>query len=1346
MSILFTNLFQKLNLAFSSQRWGFIDMKLSIGSILGNSFQLKNTLLLLLLGILIIALSYYTLKINELLKNKENLPTQVSEKKEYQLYLLFLGLLFPALEIVFELTAVRPKSLLINNFIIAFLFLFLYQLTEKSSYLYERIRNIFIGSFFIFFLSVSHKIISLPDDPVPCYAFLSLLFFSYLILKPIQKYYVFIGCVGSFLLALYVFELVPLKKNIILLNFSIIVFAINQIRHVSLTKIQENLNFTNEIVNKGNSLTIALNKKGEITFCSDTISTILGYTPNEVMGLEFWKQTQDFEGIKNFEDNRVSIQKVRCKNGEHKFIQWIGKQFSEDSIIGIGQDITNEIKIRKQYETLIQNAVDIIFEADSNGKFTFINDYGIKLLGYTKDELLSKELSLLIRQDYVDNTMSFYQDLLLFEENFTTLEFPILKKNGQEIWISQNIFVRRNSFGEIEGYSGIARDISFLKNIENERNSRDEKIKKYAKVLNEIALSNHSNFIKPEDSIYKILKKTAISMGVNRACYWANHPHHIESSKTYDTHIKNREQQIRFQKNENKSYFEKIESKQQIVLSDIRAHSTNNKENDSYIYRHNIFSTLDTPVIIDGELKGIISFEATNQIKNWDNEDINFAKSIADLIVIAITSQMRLEIEKRLAYKSELLFIINKNANQFLLQKNTDALIRGVIQELGKVTESERITYFRKNSKSNTYDQQCMWSHKQQDFVGAEFDLLKLQFSAFDRDVKELSPKEMFQFIIDKLQNREIKRFLLRLNPNSVLIFPVFIKDKFEAFFAFDHSKKGHIWNEDEISILQLLVKNISSSIERNINEAIIEESEERFRLLANNIPGTVHLSQNDDNLTKIYLNDEIEKLTGYPKSAFLENSICYTDLILEEDAAFALAEKKKALINKRPLHIIYRIRHKNGHIVWVEEFGDSIIKNGKIAFLEGILIDITEKKLNESIIKEKEFAEAANRAKSEFLANMSHEIRTPLNGIIGYTDLLMNSKLESTQKQYMKTINQSANILLEVVNDILDFSKIESGKLELNTERCNTANIVLQIKALIDYQAKRKNLQIDYIIHEAVPKYIWVDYIRLKQILINLLTNAIKFTEQGKVEFVISVLSSQQDQSLLRFSVRDTGIGIRKKNQKRIFQAFSQEDSSTTKKFGGTGLGLTISNKLLGLMDSQLQIDSKFNQGSTFYFDLKLQSSNHSKPKKKTAVPTIHSTSSCLNFDNEKPSILIVEDNKINMLLTKTLVKQIIPNALIHEAIDGEQALVKAIEMKPKLILMDIQMPLINGYEATSKLREIGEFKNTIIIALTAGTVVGEKERCLEAGMDDYVSKPIVKKTLQEVFEKWLKSDTALD
>ena len=1309
-----------------------------------DSFIFSNKVLIPMLFIFFIGLIVSLLKINSIIKNPENHPNLDSDKREYQLYLLFLGFIIPLIEIIFEIYHIRPNSLLINSFIIGTLFLALFVISKNSTYVYNRIREIYILLFFFYYSLICYSIVFLPEDTVPNYAFIVAYFFSYIVLKPVKIYWAFSGFILSFLIAIYVFDLIPIKRNITLFNYAVIVFIINHIRHTTATKIKDKFLFANEIVNKGNSLTIATNKNGELTFCSESITFILGYSPAEVMGLGFWELTEDPEYIgkdyyKNYVDSRLYIRKLKCKNGEYKFIQWIDKQFSEELIIGIGQDVTNETILRNQYEILVQTAVDFIFEADENGNLTFINDYAIKILGYTKEELLHQHFSILIRKDYITNTMSFYQNILDIEENFTTLEFPIIKKDGSEIWISQNVFIRRNNFGTVNGYSGIARDITIFKNIEEEKARRQDKIKKYSKALKDIALLNHTNkgtfesFIK---SILKIINKT---VEINRSSYWEYYSDKIVCKNLYNSDRKVFQKGAIYYKIDNPSYFEKIEHELQDVDSNIRSNILRNQINEKYINKYNIFSVLDTPIFIDGALKGIISFETTQKTKNWDNEDINFAKSISDLIIIALASEMRLEIERKLAYKSELLLVINKNTNTFLLKKNSSDIFKGIINEIGKATKAERISYFKRSQKTNLFNQRYRWTYELQGFDKVNKDLQNMSFSDFEDLKKDMTPDKYIHTTVSKTEDEKIKHFISQLNIKSVLFLPVFIKNDLHGFFVFDDTTTERVWSSDEISILQLLVKNISSSLERNINESIIQESEERFRLLANNIPGTVYLSNYDEKYTKMYLNDEIEKLTGYPKSEFLENKIFFIDLIVPEDIAAVHHENFIALKERRPFHAVYRIKHKNNSIVWVEEFGDRIIKDGEISFMEGIFIDITDKKNNETILKEKEVAEAANKAKSEFLANMSHEIRTPLNGIIGYTDLLMSSKLETFQKQYMNTINQSANILMEVVNDILDFSKIESGKLELNIERHNILNLVNQIKELIYYQANSKNLEINYTINEDVPKYIWVDYIRLKQVLINLLTNAVKFTNNGKIEFTISTLKAEKTQTLLRFSVKDTGIGIRKSNQKKIFQAFSQEDSSTTKKFGGTGLGLAISNQLLALMNSTLHIESQYNVGSTFYFDVQLKSSNKEKKtiQLKEHNPTIEESKIVLK--NEQPKILIVEDNKINMLLTKTLLKQIIPKCVIYESIDGEKAIVKAIEINPDIILMDIQMPLMNGYEATKEIRKLSQSKDTLIIALTAGTVVGEKEKCIEAGMNDYLSKPMVKKSLKDILEKWL-------
>lgn len=546
--------------------------------------------------------------------------------------------------------------------------------------------------------------------------------------------------------------------------------------------------------------------------------------------------------------------------------------------------------------------------------------------------------------------------------------------------------------------------------------------------------------------------------------------------------------------------------------------------------------------------------------------------------------------------------------------------------------------------------------------------------------------------------------------------------------------------------------------------------------------------------------------------------------------------------------------------------------------YVIGNAVDISERyKMEEALKLATRKAKKANEAKSDFIASMSHEIRTPLNGIIGFTDLMLKTEMDDTQVQYLKIINQSATTLHNIVNQILDFSKIESQKITLAKEKIDLQTLASDAFAMISFVSEKKRLEMLLDIQENLPRFIWADEVRLKQVLVNLLSNAVKFTEKGEVKLSISQKTKLQNNYIkLHFQVSDTGVGIHPDKLGEIFNAFTQEDGSITKRYGGTGLGLTISNRLLELMGSKLEVKSELDIGSCFSFELKLKAekgtfndellkdikrvlvvddndSNRQilkrmlelkkievdeadsglsallmlqknaeydviimdyhmplmdgietirkikgdiiKTEKLEEQPIVMLYSSsdsdqlqaeCDNLDiqsrlvkpikmremyevlaqlkndklkkiksneaiaddskasvlqDESFTILIAEDNEINMYLAKVLVKELTPNSAIIEAKDGEEAVMLFFDKNPDLVLMDIQMPKMNGYQATQaiRLKEMGN--STPIIALTAGNMIGEKEKCLAAGMNEFMAKPIVKKDLGKLLERWLKN-----
>jgi signal transduction histidine kinase/CheY-like chemotaxis protein len=380
--------------------------------------------------------------------------------------------------------------------------------------------------------------------------------------------------------------------------------------------------------------------------------------------------------------------------------------------------------------------------------------------------------------------------------------------------------------------------------------------------------------------------------------------------------------------------------------------------------------------------------------------------------------------------------------------------------------------------------------------------------------------------------------------------------------------------------------------------------------------------------------------------------------------------------------------------------------------------------------------AQVANQAKSEFLANMSHEIRTPMNGVIGMADLLLEAPLGVEQRDYAETIRDSARALLAVINDILDFSKIEAGKLELEVERIDVRRLQQDVARLMAIQAKPKNLQITTCVDPAVPEWVRGDAGRLRQVLVNLCANAVKFTEHGEVALHIGVVAQDQERTTLRFEVRDTGIGVPEAGLHALFKPFSQLDASTTRRFGGTGLGLSIVKRLAQMMGGEAGVLSREGVGSTFWFTAQVAdaAADPAAPRLPSkTVPQVQRLGS-----GQERRILLAEDNAVN---EKVAARALRTMGFRVDAVNNGRAAVAAWETGLyHLILMDCQMPELDGYEATIEIRKREQgMRHIPIVALTAHAMKDDDLKCRAAGMDDYLTKPLDRKRLQSCLDRHL-------
>ena len=530
---------------------------------------------------------------------------------------------------------------------------------------------------------------------------------------------------------------------------------------------------------------------------------------------------------------------------------------------------------------------------------------------------------------------------------------------------------------------------------------------------------------------------------------------------------------------------------------------------------------------------------------------------------------------------------------------------------------------------------------------------------------------------------------------------------------------------------------------ERKLAEQALIKEKNLIRTLLDNLPAFIYIKDpqsryittNRGHLKALGL-EKAEDIVGKTEFDFLPRETAEEIYVAEQ----AIIKSGQPMINQEEMG-----QFPNGGNFWVLSTKVPVFdQTGNVTALVGITMDITARKaVEQELRKAKKEADAASIAKSDFLATMSHEIRTPLNAIIGMSGFLLDTDLTAEQKDLAEAVRHASDSLLSLINDILDVSKIEAGKLELEMVDFDLRETIEGAGDIVALKASQKNLRFTCLILEEVPRLLRGDPSKLHQVLTNLLGNAVKFTEQGEVSIRVSLERELDTSATIHFEIKDTGIGIPDSRKDRLFQWFSQVDSSITRKYGGTGLGLAISKRLVEAMGGILRVKSEVGKGSTFWFSVEFDKMKHAA---QTPSEEIYSSNQATDVSlpdgksTSKIQVLVVEDNVINQKVAIKVLERLGYNA--DTVPNGMEAL-KMLELAPyDIILMDVQMPEMDGFEATKMIRDPQSAvrdHNIPIIALTARAMKGDRERCLKAGMNDYVSKPLQTQRLAEAIERQL-------
>ena len=864
-----------------------------------------------------------------------------------------------------------------------------------------------------------------------------------------------------------------------------------------------------------------------------------------------------------------------------------------------------------------------------------------------------------------------------------------------------------------------------------------------------------------------LLEVTAKTLEVERISIW-----HFNEDRTairclnlYELGADRHSAGVELQAETYPRYFQALVQESTITADDAHHDPRTSEFSKSYLSPLGINSMLDVPIRLFGKVEGVLCHEHVGPQRQWMHDEQLFVTAIANLIALVYAQWERKQVEEELQQETGLVQVLQRIAIAANESRSVDEALQIALDQICRYTGwPVGHVYLRDEDGHDVLRSTTLWHLE----MPERFETFRAVTEKTELAIGRGLPGRVLAsssaaWIFDVTKDADFPRAQLAkdIGVKGGFAFPIVVDGAVTAVMEF-FSEQNAEPNGHLLDIMQVIGTQLGRVIERARADHALRQSKHTLMETKNfldsvieNLPSMVFV-KDAAHLRFVRFNKAGEELTGYSRADLLGKSDY--DFFPQEQAEFFVARDRDVLasgqlldIAEEPIHTKFRgvrILHTKKMPLLDEE--------GTPQFILGISEDITEQKQAEvELRKATAAAKTANEAKTMFLANMSHEIRTPMNGILGMSELLLRTSLGDRQLQLAQSVHRSGVALLEIINDILDFSKIEAGKMTLEAIEFDLRELIDEAMALFSEQVRAKGLELSCCFGIGCPDRVIGDPLRLRQIILNLVGNAVKFTHRGRVHVAVECCAEPAVQGMLTFKVIDTGIGIESSVHSTIFDHFSQADGSTTRKFGGTGLGLAIVKQLVLLMQGEVGVESRLGEGSTFWLKIPLPSSTAVPAKslregdqrergaqvKDLALARAGAGSLSHSPETIRSCILLAEDNPINREVAVGMLEEL--GHRVEVADNGHDAADAVKTRAFDLIFMDCHMPVMDGFDATQAIRQYQKALvpplRIPIVALTANAMVGDRERCLEVGMDDYLSKPFTLQQLEAVIHRWL-------